>query len=166
MAYSELNFAGLFWLIALMRSGRMPEFLWYTSILFVCIIVPAAWPILLLKIRRLKFVAKHIPGLVSRVWDCIFSQRQQYWTIIHLKDGRRIGGVYSTRSFSSSSPAAPEIYLEEVWELNEKGVFIKPIEASAGVLILGDEIIGLEFFRYDEVGEQEHAGQQQSAATT
>jgi hypothetical protein len=84
------------------------------------------------------------------VWDAIFAQRRQYWVIIHLKDERRIGGVYSTRSFTSSSPAPPQIFLEEVWELSDAGAFVKCIESSAGILVLGDEIMGLEFFCYDE----------------
>jgi hypothetical protein len=150
VAYSALNLVGLFWLITLMRSGRMPGWLWYFSLLFVCVIAPALWPILLFKLRHHHLIAPHIPGPVSRVWDCLFTQKKEYWVIVHLKDQRRIGGVFSTRSFASSSPAPPEIYLEEVWELNEAGVFTKPVESSAGILILGEDILALEFFSYDQ----------------
>ena len=166
VAYSALNFAAFFWLIAWMRSGEMAQWLWYASLLSVCILAPAVWPILLLKIRGLRSIASWLPGPVPRVWDSIFSQRQQYWVIVHLKDQRRIGGVYSTRSFSSSSPAPPEIFLEEVWELSATGAFVKSMPSSAGILILGDEIMALEFFRYDEVGESANVEKQQSATAS
>jgi hypothetical protein len=149
VAYSSLNFVGMFWLIALMRSGLMSSWLWYLSLLFVCIIVPGIWPMGVLWARNHPRLAAHIPAPIAGVWDAIFAQRRQYWVIIHLKDQRRIGGVYSTHSFTSSSPASPQIFLEEVWELSEAGGFSKPIESSAGILVLGEEILGLEFFRYD-----------------
>jgi len=39
--------------------------------------------------------------------------------IIHLKDGRRIGGRFDENSSASSFPAKEQIYIEEVWELDE-----------------------------------------------
>jgi Family of unknown function (DUF6338) len=163
VAYSSLNFVALFWLIALMRSGIMASWLWYVSLLFVCIIAPSIWPVGIIWARNHPRVVAHIPAPISGVWDAIFAQRQQYWVIIHLKDQRRIGGVYSTCSFTSSSPAPPQIFLEEVWQLSEAGVFLKPIESSAGILVLGEEILGLEFFRYNELKELVNAGQQRQA---
>jgi hypothetical protein len=163
VAYSSLNFVAMFWLIALMRPGLMCSWLWYLSLLLVCIIVPSIWPMGVLWARKHPRVAAHIPAPISGVWDAIFAQRRQYWVIIHLKDQRRIGGVYSTRSFSSSSPASPQIFLEEVWKLSEAGVFLEPVESSAGILVLGEEILGLEFFRYDEVKEIVHVQQPREA---
>jgi hypothetical protein len=70
--------------------------------------------------------------------------------IIHLKDQRRIGGLYRGKSFASHSPAPPEIYLEEVWMLDENGGFTDSrVDSTAGVLIMGTEILALEFFRYN-----------------
>jgi hypothetical protein len=66
-----------------------------------------------------------------------------------LKDGRRFGGLYSSKSFASSSPAQPEIYLEEVWILDESGLFKAKVDRTAGVLIAGEDILALEFFSYD-----------------
>ena len=51
---------------------------------------------------------------------------------------------------TSHSPAAPEIYLEEVWKLDENGGFTDSrIDSTAGILIMGAEIVALEFFRYN-----------------
>ena len=67
--------------------------------------------------------------------------------IVHLTD-RRIGGVFADKSFASSSPAPPEIYLEQIWKLDSEGRFISPVESTAGVLISGEQIVALELFRY------------------
>ena len=64
-----------------------------------------------------------------------------------MKNGTRIGGRFDNNSFASSSPSKEQIYIEEVWNIDEDGKFIKPIERSKGFLILGEEILGLEFFQ-------------------
>ena len=48
--------------------------------------------------------------------------------IIHLKDGRRIGGRFDENSSASSFPAKEQIYIEEVWELDESGKFINRLK--------------------------------------
>ena len=80
--------------------------------------------------------------------------------IVHLKDSRRIGGLYSTNSFASSNPAQPEIYIEQVWALQEDGTFIEPVNLTEGFLVLGDEIVGIEFFRYNQSQDIQHAEEQ------
>jgi Family of unknown function (DUF6338) len=148
VAYSALNFVALFWLISQMRSGTMSPITWYLSFFLVVIGAPAIWPILFLWLRRQAWMSKHVPHANSRVWDDVFSKREEYWVIVHLKD-RRIGGKYRARSFASSNPAQPEIYIEEVWKLDEEtGRFLNAVEQTAGVLILGDEILAVEFFLY------------------
>ncbi len=67
--------------------------------------------------------------------------------IVHLKDGRKIGGKYDENSFASSSPAEEQIYLEEVWRLDKKGAFIEPTERSKGMIIFKEEILSVEFFK-------------------
>src|ERR1017187_10130580 len=84
----------------------------------------------------------------QKPWDFVFGQRNPYWIIVHLKDLRKIAGVYGGRSFASSNPAPPQIYLEEVWELDEAGHFIRAVEESEGILILESEILAVELFRY------------------
>ena len=77
------------------------------------------------------------------------------WKILHLKDGRNIGGVYSTKSFTSSFPYKQDIYLEEIWGLDENEKFTDKIERSAGLWIVAEEISSIEFFVYEEAGSDE-----------
>jgi hypothetical protein len=69
-------------------------------------------------------------------------------SIVHLRDGKRIGGRYGADSFASSSPAEEQIYLEEVWSLDAHGSFFRGRGTLAGVLIMKSEIIAVELFRY------------------
>ncbi len=66
---------------------------------------------------------------------------------MHLKDGRRIGGRFDNNSFASSFPNKEQIYIEEVWELDEAGHFQKPVERSGGIIVAEENILALEFFK-------------------
>jgi hypothetical protein len=150
VAYSSLNFAALLWLIAMVQSGDLSSRQWYLAMFFLLAGMPAIWPVVFLLIRKHPFVALRIASPNARVWDDIFAKRTPYWVIVHLKDQRRIGGLYGGKSFASHSPAPPEIYLEQVWHVNEDGGFTgSMVDSTAGILIVGTEIQALEFFRYN-----------------
>jgi Family of unknown function (DUF6338) len=112
VAYSSLNFAALLWLIALVRSGSLSLWQWYVAMFFLLIGVPALWPLVFLQIRKHPMVAQRIASPNARVWDDIFAKRTPYWVIVHLKDQRRIGGLYGGKSYTSHSPAPPESFLK------------------------------------------------------
>jgi hypothetical protein len=159
IAYSTLNFAALLPLIMAVGSGHLSAWIWYPAILVVLIGMPALWPVLFLRIRKHPKVAQRITSPNARVWDEIFAKRIPYWVIVHLKDQRRIGGLYGGRSFASHSPAAPEIYLEQVWYVDENGGFTgKVVESTAGILIMGKDILALEFFQYNNEGRTKSDG--------
>jgi hypothetical protein len=148
MAYTALNFAALLWLIALVRSGSLSPWQWFIAMFFLLIGMPALWPLLFLQIRRHPAIAQRVTSPHPRVWDDIFARRTPYWVIVHLRDQRRIGGLYGGGSFTSHSPAPPEIYLEQVWHVDEKGFTGTVVKSTAGILIMGTDILALEFFRY------------------
>lgn len=79
-------------------------------------------------------------------WDAVFSKRKSAWIIIHLKDGRKVGGKYSTKSRTSAYPNQRQIYLEELWQLNKNGGFDKPTARSGGAIFFEDDILIIEFF--------------------
>ena len=150
IAYSAINFAALSWLVFIINTDRFyySHRGWYYFLTFVVMfIVPMVWPFVFLKLSSLPFIAKHILHPVLKPWDYVFGKKESYWAIVHLKNGLKIGGVYDTESFASSYPAKEQIYLQQVWELDEKGAFIKPIDRSKGIIIMGDDIVALEFFK-------------------
>ena len=149
VAYSAINFALLSWLIIFIHSNGFYAHhpVLYLGFLFLILFIfPAVWPLAYFKASSWSIIAKHFIHPIPKPWDYVFGKRQSFWVIVHLKDKRRIGGKFDTDSFASSHPAKEQIYLEEVWELDEKGNFIKPIQRSKGIVILGEEIVAVEFF--------------------
>jgi len=150
IGYSSLNFAALSWLIILMHTQNFysqNKFLYFLLLFLIMFLAPILWPLLFLIISSWTPIAKYIINPIQKPWDYVFGKKETYWIIVHLKDGRKIGGKFEKGSFASSYPAEEQIYLEEVWELDIKGNFIKPIDRSNGILIVGDEILAVEFFK-------------------
>lgn len=150
VCYSALNYAALSWLIYLIHVGRFYEnhkLLYVFSLVLTLFVVPILWPFLFIKLTTYKFFAKYILLPNLKAWDYVFGKKESFWVIVHLKNGKMIGGKYDTKSYASSYPAQEQIYLEEVWELDNNGKFLMPIERSKGMLILNDELSAIEFFK-------------------
>ena len=86
------------------------------------------------------------PHPIQKPWDFVFAQRKCYWVIVTLKNEKKIGGLFSSNSFASSTPAPEQIYLEKAWELNDDDRFEKEHVETAGVIILSSEIVTVELF--------------------
>lgn len=150
VSYSVLHFAGLSWAIVLLYGyrGALSAVSIAACAFAMLFIIPCMWPILILRLRTRKWIARHTIHPVEKPWDYFFlTHRQPVWVIVHLKDGRKIGGRFDQQSHASSSPADEQIYLEEVWTLDECGAFGKLVERSKGIVILRDEILAVEFFQ-------------------
>lgn len=146
VAYSAINYAFWSWLIILMDIYDVytQHHFWYAvAIVIIIFASPVLLPILYLEIVKLKPISTRILHPHSSSWDYVFSKRKEAWVIVHLKDGERIGGIFSTESFASSYPAKEQIYLEDIWKLDDNGAFEKSLNNS--LLILNDEIMGIEF---------------------
>lgn len=149
IGYSSLNFALLSWLIILIHSGSFSinyRVIYYILLFCILFIFPVIWPIVFFKIAEWEPIARRISHPIQKPWDWVFRKRESFWVIVHFADGRRIGGRYDTQSFASSFPSPEQIYLEEVWRLDENGAFIEPIERSRGMIVLSKDIIAVEFF--------------------
>ncbi|MFZ5947463.1 MAG: DUF6338 family protein [Stygiobacter sp.] len=149
VCFSTLNFIVLSFLIYLnlkYESYNNSLIVFYLSLLIVFIIMPALWPIIFVKFSNTKFFKTYFIHPIAKPWDYFFGKKEAAWVIIHLKNGKMIGGKYSTDSFASSYPDKEQIYLEEVWKLDENGVFISKIERTKGIIIIGDDISSIEFF--------------------
>lgn len=150
VGYSCINFALLSWLIIIIHKDNFLNShpVWYlVSLLAILFIFPVIWPALGIKIRKLSWLSRFVLQPEKTPWDSVFSKRKSYWVIIHLKDGRKVGGKYSSNSYTSAFPHEHEIYLEEAWKLNEKGGFKEKVDRTKGIIIFGDEIISLELFK-------------------
>lgn len=147
VTYSCLNFALMFFPIALVEGSRLPQdhpwgyAAFYGVVLFIA---PVFWVCLYRWLRTTRLFQSMLPHPVSKPWDYVFGRRRPHWAIVHLADGTKVAGRYGSRSFASSAPAPQQIYLEETWLLNEDGGFERPRVDSAGVLVLSADIVSIE----------------------
>ena len=149
IGYSAINFALLSWLIIIIHANNffaLHKAWYFIGLVTILFVFPIAWPFIFLKLSEWKPVAKFIVHPVQKPWDWVFRKKESRWVIVHFTNGKRIGGRYDHKSFASSEPAEEQIYLEEVWQLDSNSRFIKPIERSKGVVVLGKEISMIEFF--------------------
>jgi hypothetical protein len=82
-------------------------------------------------------------GKKASAWDWLFSQEKPYWVAVTLKDGSQIFGLFGPRSYAGSDPQSRDLYLEATFRLLDNGEWA-PMEDTAGVLIMADEIAFLE----------------------
>jgi hypothetical protein len=118
----------------------------YSLLVVTLVLLPAAWP----------FVAKWCLGKLAEYnlilnrnrngWDAVFQRQEQLYVIVHLKDGRQIGGFFGPRSFAGLHPASGHLYLQQLWYLNEAGQFQEPIAESRGLILRPDDYHFIELF--------------------
>jgi len=147
IAYSSINYALLVFPIISIESGKLQEsckFLYYLFYVFVLFIAPIIWVLIWKYLRTRDFFQRNAPHPTAKPWDYVFAQRKPYWVKVTLKNGTIIAGRYADKSFASSAPAPEQIYLEEIWLLNDKGGFERAKNNTAGVIILSSEISHIE----------------------
>ena len=152
VAYSAVNLGAFSPVIYLMRSGFFSPFWYWVCVTIILVFAPIAWSAIFLWARKSEWFRKVFPHPILCPWDYVFGQKQWSWIIVHL-NGRKIGGLFGSKSFASSYPAEPQIYLQEVWELDERERFIKRIDQSKGMLFFAKDIVAIELFQYDKEGE-------------
>lgn len=149
ISFGSINFAITYWLTLYIHSNNfgVNNPVWYYMLSVVILfVVPVFLPIVYLKLMKIPFVAGKIIHPIPKPWDYVFGKRESYWMIVHLKDGRKIGGRYDTNSFASSYPAEEQVYIEEVWIIDNDGRFKEKVERSKGIIISKEDISVLEFF--------------------
>ena len=112
------------------------------------------WPVILFKVLKSNVMKRFgVTHPTPKPWDYVFSRKEGYWVILHLKDGRRIGGRYDVKSFASSFPNDEQLYLEEVWELDPAGRFVRKIGRTRGIMVSWNDLYAIELFDGGEEGE-------------
>lgn len=148
-AFGVANFVFMWWaIVLLLRPGFVSASPWaaYGLIILVFLLAPIVWPVLaFLALRRLS-ARGLILDRAPTSWDHFFGKRQPCWVIVHLKDGRRIGGYYGADSYASSYPKSGHIYLEQLWKLEADGTFGGKVERSKGIVLRPDDYQFIEVF--------------------
>jgi hypothetical protein len=117
------------------------------AMIFVVVVIPILGAKIYHIIVNEKWFNKKMVNPIKSPWDSFFSRRECFWVIVTLKNGRKIGGKYSIGSYASTFPNPKEIYLKEVWKLNERNGFVKIKNNSEGIIITENEISTIEFLK-------------------
>jgi hypothetical protein len=149
--YGSLNYFALVqWFPPLMAKINV---IWeIIAYILSLVITPLLLPILWKKILLWGFIKKKIINPIPKAWDVFFGKRQPCFMMVHLKNGQIIGGLYAYESAASSYPEKEDLYLQELWELDDEGRFEKPIDGTMGLLVSYDSIDYIELFQCLEEG--------------
>jgi hypothetical protein len=151
IAYSSINYGLLLWPIYSMETHQVRSanpLLYCAFWFFVLFVAPVSWACAMRKIRSCAWIQASMPHPTGLPWDFVFSQRKEFWIIVTLNDGEKIGGLYGANSFTSSRPEKHQIFLEKNWVINSDGGFERERVESAGILILCADIKSVELFHY------------------
>ena len=139
IGYSAVNFAILLPLVVAVAYGYgVLDRLWWQLVTsyVVLLIAPVSWPLLFVRIIRPRF-SKVFVNPIPKPWDVVFRQRGESWIIVHLIGGRRVGGRFARGSEASSYPAEEQLYIKEVWRLDENGRFVERVDRRGGIIVSG-----------------------------
>jgi hypothetical protein len=100
ISYSAMNFAALFWLIAIVQTGDFyhNHFILYLLSAFVILFaVPVCWPFAFLWLSSWRPFGKHFVHPIQKPWDYVFGKHDPFWIIVHL-NWTVLSSKYSSRS--------------------------------------------------------------------
>lgn len=97
-------------------------------------------------LRRLGITMVHpIPS----AWDWrLYDMREGTFVLITLQDDSQVGGRFGPKAFASSDPAERDLYLDDIWHIDEEGEWTE-LEEKKGILIAAKEIKYIEFWDED-----------------
>jgi hypothetical protein len=144
-----------------LRQHSEEFILWGLSTLFVVPLILGVVIGQLSNVDRVdSFLDKIGLGYIDRMpsaWDYVLRLEQSAYVKVYLKDGGIIGGEFSTKSFASTNPHRPDLFLEKVWHLDKNHDFAEALVDNWGVWITHDSISHIEFFSGNEDGNQEES---------
>ncbi|MBU4252793.1 MAG: hypothetical protein KKC39_06820 [Candidatus Omnitrophica bacterium] len=157
--YSSINFGLCLPVLILMNRGNFINDypFWYSFFLVIIILViPIILPCLWLRILKNNKFTKHLQLPYPTSWDYFFDKRIPVFVLIHLKNGKKIGGYFGSCSYATSFPREGDLYLEKVISVDEKGEFKEIIKDTYGLLIRKDDYELVEFFEDQNYKKEEN----------
>ena len=84
--------------------------------------------------------------VIPTAWDWKFGNMTEQWVLVTLKDGTRFAGLCGSDSFMSSDPTERDIYIQQVYDVDDDDNWSSPGEKA--LLITADEVQTIEFWPY------------------
>jgi hypothetical protein len=147
--YSIVNFALAIPFLYALVVGYDPlahPIRYSAAAILLLVITPIIWPLLLVAIFKSTRLARRIQIPYPTAWDFFFDRRETAFVLVHLNNGRLLGGYWGGSSYAGSFPNDGDIYLEAVYTLDAAGKFGEPIPNTRGVLLRKEQYSYLELF--------------------
>lgn len=146
----------LFWIFRTAFIENHPY--WGGLVVFgIVFLSPVVLGVLTAYLQQREMVARFLGRLgfrtihpIPMAWDWLFSQEKPYWALVTLKNGSRLYGLYGLRSYAGSDPERRDLYLEAMFRVVQSGDWA-PVEDTAGVLVMANEIAAIELKKLGEV---------------
>jgi hypothetical protein len=147
MAFGIVNFAVWSWLLLDINPNEWRDHLLkYIAISAGCLVLfPAFLGWLIFKVRNWKWVCQWIGYPNKTAWDDFFKRKPLCYVLCSLKNGKKIGGYFGENSYATTFPDEQELYLEEVWRVDENSCLADKVEGSLGVFIRPNDCDLIEF---------------------
>lgn len=149
-AFGILNFVVMYWAISLLLDQEFTprsRLVNYLLVVLTFLIAPMTWPVIVKIILRKLAEWNVVLYGYRNAWDDFFLRREPCWIIVHLKDGRRLGGWYGDNSYAGLYPNSGHLSLEQLWRLDEQNKFVEPVPQSRGIILRPDDYHFVELFR-------------------
>lgn len=163
LGYSFFTYALWSPLLIAYADGWMPP-LWSSAVfaLLILLVTPALLTLLYLRAVR-EWLASYVVDPCPSAWDWAFKINRQAMVLVHLRDGRKLGGTWDRTGFVSSYPVPADLFLSEVWAVDQNtGVFQHRVPDSLGLIVYGSDIEMLEFFDLAEIRRKADERKQQA----
>lgn len=144
ITYSIINLAIFGWIIPLLFGWSLN---WGSGYLyFVLFGAPVILSVVARLLRAIPLLKGWLIHPTPTGWDHFFGKGTPCWIVFHLKSGNIIGGFYSGESLASSFPRPQDIYVEQVWKLDEQYRFKERLDQTLGLIIRMDECEFIELY--------------------
>lgn len=98
---------------------------------------------------------------ISSGWNQLFTDQGTCLIRATLTDGRVVDGYYDEPSLAGYSEQTQDLYINQRWELDADGWFVKPADRSLGLWLPKDSIVSLEIYDAQNPGSTTNASQSQ-----
>jgi hypothetical protein len=153
-AFGAVNF-GL-WLVPLLYINSEEFFkhhpFWYFVISLWCLVVfPAVFGYVFYLIRTAKWFCDWAGYPAKTAWDDFFKRKRQCYVLCLLKNGKRIGGYFGGESYATTYPDDPELFLEQVWRVDQNNCLSGPVDGTLGMIIRPGDCDLIQFIKPKEM---------------
>ena len=158
IGYSIFNFTLWIWafwlLVKNINSTRTLYWVIFVLLILVTSIFSGTVIGLIRKLEIIRKIAKYfnvqIEHPIPTAWDYKFSKtKNNCWIVIALTDGKFVRGIYGGKSLSSTDAEYRDIYLEEVYLIDDAGNW-KRRERTEGIWINSTQIKYIEFLAWED----------------